>query len=155
MNLTKKVVLILVSLFTISSFVFAGTGAESLSSYDRIENNLIVGLKSENRGLQLSAAYFLGEIKSEKAVIPLLAMLHNGGTESERIMAALSLYKINSERSIYAVKEAAKYDDSERVRKMCKTFYNDYLIGKLNTENVINVALTSTYGSYKLQDFEG
>ena len=43
-------------------------------SYQQIEDNLIVGVLSDNLGLRISSAYFLGEIKSEKAIIPLLKM---------------------------------------------------------------------------------
>ncbi len=39
-----------------------------------IEDNLIRGIKSDNAGLQTSCAYFLGEMKSSKAMIPLLKL---------------------------------------------------------------------------------
>ena len=124
-------------------------------SYDQIENNLLAGLKSDTHGLQISAAYFLGEIKSEKAVIPLLAMLHNGETEGERLMAALSLYKINSELAIYAIKEAARFDDSDRVRRMCANFYNEHLVNQYGgSNNESQFALVdSEFGGQKLSDF--
>jgi len=155
-NLVKLSLVVLISLFIVSSS-FAGENSEKKSklSYDQIENNLLAGLKSGNHGLQISAAYFLGEMKSEKAVIPLLGMLHDGETDSKRLMAALSLYKINSELAIYAVKEAAKFDDSERVRRMCANFYNEHLVNQYGVPNSDGqFALVETeYSGYKLSDF--
>jgi len=46
-----------------------------------IEDNLLNGLKSKNIGLQTSCAYFLGEMNSGKAMIPLLRLVRNGSTE--------------------------------------------------------------------------
>lgn len=88
--------------------------------------NLLNGVNSENQGLKLSSGYFLGELKSDEAVIPLLSILKNSENDEERIMAALSLSKIGDGRGIYAVKQAIKFDKSERVRKLCSLFYQDY-----------------------------
>ena len=90
---------------------------------DNSVNSLLVGVESENFGLQTSAAFMLGEIRSSKAVIPLMRMLRNSDKEEARIMAALSLYKIESAKGMYLVQQAAKYDSSERVRKICQTLY--------------------------------
>ncbi len=52
-----------------------------------------------------------------------MRMLRNAEPEDARIMAALSLIKIGDARGIYAVKQAIRFDESERVRKMCAIFY--------------------------------
>jgi HEAT repeat protein len=87
-----------------------------------IEDNLIVGLQSDNLGLKTASAYMLGEYGSSKCVIALMRVLKNGDTEEERISAALALTKINTEKARFAVKQRAKYDESERVRKICEKF---------------------------------
>jgi len=110
-------------LFTISSL---GKN-NNVSTYDQIEDNLIVGVQSDNLGLRVSAAYYLGEIKSEKSVITLMKMLKSSTNEKERIMAALSLSKINTDQSNFAVQRRATFDDSERVRHLCKIFNNKAL----------------------------
>jgi hypothetical protein len=53
----------------------------SEEKYSQIEENYLVGLNSSNVGLRTSCAYFLGEMKSDKAIIPLLKLLRNGETE--------------------------------------------------------------------------
>ncbi len=95
--------------------------------YDRAVTNLLIGLHSDNLGLRNSAACILGDLKAGRAVIPLMAMLHNAQDETSRIVAALALSRIGDARGQYAVKTAAIHDDSERVRKYCAWFYNEYV----------------------------
>jgi HEAT repeat protein len=101
-------------------------------SIEKIEDNLLEGLKSDNLGLRISTAYYLGEYKTERAVMPLIKMLHSEKEESARIQAALSLIKIGNVKGAYMVKQAAKFDDSKRVRNFCTKFYNAYL--KMNNK---------------------
>jgi hypothetical protein len=97
--------------------------------YDKAqaERNLLVGLASDNLGLRESCAFMLGEIGSQKAVVPLMAMLHDG-VESSRVVAALALTRIGDARGIYAVKQAAKFDESQRVQKLAAWYYNQYAV---------------------------
>jgi hypothetical protein len=91
-----------------------------------IEKNLIKGLKSDNVGLQTSCAYFLGEMKSGKALIPLLKLAKHGATEESRIIAGLSLYKIHSKIGMFQLKGMAENDESELVRKVFDRIYRKY-----------------------------
>ena len=86
------------SILLLLLFSFTTTLAEkpNNSDYSTFETNLLVGLNSDNQGLMVSSAYFLGEIKSEKAVIPLMAMLHSSESQAARQVAALALYKITT-----------------------------------------------------------
>jgi hypothetical protein len=96
-------------------------------SKDVVVSNLMTGLTSDNKGLKESAAFMLGEEKAIRAVVPLMQMLRSDRDESSRIVAALSLCRIGEPRGTYAVKQAAKFDDSERVRTLCAWFYNQYV----------------------------
>lgn len=91
---------------------------------EKVEKNLLKGVDSENDGLRVSSAYYLGEAKSDKAVIPLMKMLRENKDEGERIMAALSLFKIGDERGMNLIKGIAEKDDNEHVKKMCKIFWD-------------------------------
>jgi HEAT repeat protein len=91
-----------------------------------IEENLLEGLQSDNLGLRISSAYYLGEYKSEKAVLPLVKMLHTEKEESARIQAALSLVKIGNAKGVFMVKQASRFDESKRVRNFCAKFYNAF-----------------------------
>ena len=89
-------------------------------SDEEIELNYLAGANSDNLGLQVSAAYYLGERKSTKAVIPLMKILRESESVEARIMAALSLYKIGDNRGVHAIKQAIRFDDNEQVKKMCE-----------------------------------
>ncbi len=91
------------------------------------EANLLIGIRSQNLGLRTSAAMHAGDIGSEKAVSALMEMLKNDRDERARIVAALSLYKIGDPIGINAVRQAARFDESRRVRKLCALFYMEYL----------------------------
>jgi HEAT repeat protein len=102
----------------------------SEEKYDQIEQNLLAGIKSDNIGLQTSSAYFLGEMKSDRAMIPLLRLVQNGGTEEARIIAALSLYKIESKIGMYRLKYLLETDDSELARRVFDIIYKKYVSDK-------------------------
>ncbi len=102
----------------------------SEEEYDQIEANMLAGIKSDNTGLQTSCAYFLGEMKSDRSMIPLLKLVTNGKTEEARIIAALSLYKIESNIGMYRLKHLAESDESELARRVFERIYNIYLSDK-------------------------
>ncbi len=103
--------------------------------YDKVEANLLEGLKSDNCGLKISSAYYLGEMKSTKAVIPLMEMLRCNDNIDARIIAALSLTKIENARGIYMVKMGAKFNDSERIREKCDHFYKAFVMKQYKETN--------------------
>jgi hypothetical protein len=103
---------------------------------DNTVETLIMGLNSDNIGLKSGSAYMIGELKLKQATIPLLRVLHNEKNEELRIAAALALYKIGSPVAIYAVRQAIKFDESERVSKLCASFYSNYLKNKFYGEEI-------------------
>lgn len=95
--------------------------------FHQVEQNLLAGIKSDNIGLETSSAYFLGEMKSDLALIPLLKLVTKGETEEARIIAALSLYKIKSKIGMYRLKYLAETDESELVRHVFARIYQKYV----------------------------
>ena len=125
--------LIVAILFLVTSTTFAGVNKSTDSK--SIINNLKVGLKSENYGLRISSAYILGQLAANnvidsdyaaETIIPLLSMLNNEKDDEARIVAALALYHLDSERGIYLFNYLADNDKSERVRKIAASFYYAY-----------------------------
>jgi hypothetical protein len=142
---TQSVFLVLALVMVLSSALFALEPASPAkyvtSSYNNfsvftdeelslIEENLLEGIKSKNGGLQTSCAYFLGEMKSDLALIPLLRLARNGKTEEARIIAGLSLYKIESHIGLHILKGRAQNDNSELVRKTFDRLYKKYVSDK-------------------------
>jgi len=136
---------------TILFLTFIAIGTLDISAKPRTKvkitentvSSLIEGLNSANLGLKSSSAYMIGELQLSKAVIPLMRILHQDENEEIRIAAALALYKIGSPIAIHAVKQSIKFDESERVSKLCASFYSEFLKQKFNDEE-INVDVVKT-----------
>ena len=119
---------VLILIITLSTTAFSGDN--STKKYDNTQNtiaSLIEGLNSDNTGLKTSCAYMLGELNLTEGIIPLMRLLRNDESEEVRICAALALYKIGTPISIFAVKQAIRFDESDRVSKLAAKFYYDYL----------------------------
>ena len=96
-------------------------------NWDLVEQNLLVGLNSDNLGLQRSCALMLGKIKAEGSVIPLMHALRTNSDESVRAAAAWALCQIGSGVGTYAVKQTAVFDDCCKVKALCAWYYNTYV----------------------------
>ncbi len=120
-----SVLMVLLTVVLLSESLFAGKSPEKAikaSKAEIIKLTLLDGVSSGNCGLSVSAAYYLGEFKESRAVIPLMRMLKCSEIEGARIAAALALTKIGDGRGLFAVKQASKFDDSKYVRRMCRIF---------------------------------
>lgn len=133
--------IIVLTIFSIA--IAIGNPKTTTEIRDNTVESLLIGLNSDNLGLQSSSAYMIGELQLSQGIIPLLRILHNEENEELRIVAALALYKIGSPIAINAVKQAIRFDDSERVSKLCANFYNEYRRNKFNGEE-INVDVSKT-----------
>ncbi len=136
----KQVVILAAALFLLSVGAVSAqsiTFTQGAKLSQEAVHNYLNDLNSDNLGVRVSAAYFMGEYKVEEAVIPLMKMLNSENTEEARIIAALSLTKIGTGKAIYAVKQSAFLDDSQRVRNLCTIFYNSYAYGDKEAESRI------------------
>lgn len=139
-------VYMILMVFSLCGFnTFAADNEKENEMMEKAEFNLLHSLESDNYGVRTSAAQILGDIKSTKAVIPLMRMLKSSDDEKTRIIAALSLYKIGSSMGMFTVMQSAKFDESARVRKMCENFYKDHYVK--DTEGTFNSEVLSDYAS--------
>ncbi len=90
------------------------------------EKQLLNALCTDNIEECEKAIFYLGELRSQKAVIPLLRVFNNSENEGLRVLAALSLLKIQDGRGIKALSYAAQHDSNDFVKKMCGNFYGFY-----------------------------
>lgn len=137
-NLIKLLAVLFLIFLPIQIFS-QGMKENNISPKECCIKSLLQGLQSDNLGLQAGCTYMLGELCCGKSVIVLMDILHNNPSEEIRILAALSLYKIRDSRGIFAIKQEMKFDESERVRRMCEKFYRAYLQGENST--TVNVTL--------------
>ncbi len=130
----------LVSILLLSSLMFApllAAGADRAPSTNKnlIVQSLLTGIHSDNEGLRTSSAVVITEVIDNAlaspddfspSLIPLLQMLDNGRTETERIVAAVALYSLNDGIGIYRLRGSARFDNSEKVRTVSKNLYYSF-----------------------------
>lgn len=126
MKSLKTILALSLAIVMTLNFSILAKGSVSNKNLENSEKTLLSAIESTNLGLSVSSIQILGELNSNEAVLPLMKILHNSENEESRIAASLSLYKIGDKRGIFAIKMAAKHDNSERVRKMCSNFYTQY-----------------------------
>ncbi len=104
------------------------------SKFAIIEANYMKGLISDNIGVRTSSAYFLGEMKSEKALSFLMKMFREAKTSGEKLVAAWSLLKIGDSRGVHLVKWEVDNGENKDIKDMVEWLYNDYslkAVGKI------------------------
>jgi len=114
----------------ITGFTFAASPlAAKAKKFNKqlVEQNLLIGINSENTGLRASAAFVAGEIKSDHLVIPLMKLFREEKNDKVRISAALALLKIGDARGIKLLEYASRFDNCCQVKELCKKFHTYYL----------------------------
>jgi hypothetical protein len=132
--------LVVFSFFMFNS-VFADNNSKKVNEekYDLVIENYLTGIESVNFGLKTSSAYYLGELKSSEAVIPLLRILSNDDEDIRtRITAALALYKIGDGRGIYRLKTMARFEDNKRLADLSEKFYYTHVLKEMGYEEELN-----------------
>jgi hypothetical protein len=99
---------------------------KTISKLELIETNYLAGLQTGNAGIKASCAYFLGEMKSKKALFPLMEMFRETESGGEKLVIAWSLLKIGDSRGAYLVKQAAQKEKNRDIRIMLEYLYKDY-----------------------------
>ena len=121
--------LLLTVFFLVNASTFAEQPVNNKNELqmNRTISSLMDGLNSDNMGLKSGSIYMLGELKVSESVIPFMKILKNQNDEELKIAAALALYKIRDSRGMYAIKRSGKFENNERVRKICNLFYKNFI----------------------------
>lgn len=131
------VVLALLCLFALpAATAVAQADSTSIPSLDQpltkeklalIEENLLRALESKSVGIWIGGAQVVRELKLKspeydfsKLIIPLMRILKDKQADrAARIMAALALYDINSERGNFAIERESQFDDDALFKTVC------------------------------------
>ena len=126
-----KIFIILLTALILVALVVPVMAQESVlpptANKSLIEDNLFIGLASDNQGLRRSSALMLGTIQSRRALAPLMLALWENPNENVRIAAAWALCQIGDINGINTVFRAAKNDPSMKVNFTCAWYYNTYV----------------------------
>jgi hypothetical protein len=121
-----------VSAFALLTTTFAQAPPVNISAKKIavMEVNLLAGLDSDNHGLKVSSAFFLGEIESDRAVIPLLKMFSEEEDPGAKFVAAWSLLKIGDKRGVFRVKREAERSDPNSQTNIYEYLYKDFSLNE-------------------------
>ena len=96
------------------------------------EANYLSALNSNNESLRINSAYMLGEMRSKKAVIPLMDMFRQNKDKGAKLVAALSLLKIGDARGIFLIKRSIELNENEGITVILQHLVRDF--GSQNDE---------------------
>lgn len=124
MELVMKTNLLTIAL---AALILAGpTFAEDRFEDNKIKN-LITGIKSENTGLKKSSIYNAGYYKITEAEDALIEELKNDNPEDVKVLIALSLYKIGTEKCMNVIKDYAVDGKDTKVNRVCAAICTELL----------------------------
>ena len=130
----KKFALLTITLvFMLISFSQANQ--DSLTPADKKtkkEANYLSALNSNNESVRINSAYMLGEMRSKKAVIPLMDMFRQNKDKGAKLVAALSLLKIGDARGIFLIKRSIELNENEGITVILQHLVRDF--GSQNDE---------------------
>jgi len=94
----------------------------------QIEQNLVRSLESDIRGVRLTAAKTVWDLKTRvpqyefghRTTVALMRIVKDEAADNQsRIVAAIALSRLDSELGNYAIKMQAQFAQSERVKHIC------------------------------------
>ena len=127
----KSLVFLAAAIWIWSTAAYAGDGGNVRTErqnaiLNAAEMNLALTLKKVDGEFLESVIASVADIKhtySDKdmdlVVIPLMKILRNHQDSNFRILAAMALHDIGHDVGVYAVKEAARFDNNRTVRHIC------------------------------------
>ena len=103
------------------------------ATVEQTEQSLVNALASGSPGLQVSAAATIRELKAlmpqrsfSKLVVPLMRLVKDEDADRDaRIVAAIALHELHSDKGDYAIKSSAMSTSNERFAYICSwlTYY--------------------------------
>ena len=133
-QITKAVSVFILGLVLTNS-AFAQNTLTEYTKHKYALDNLKMGIKSENAGVRKSAIYFAGKYKVEETAEDLIKQLAKEENPSIRVLIALSLFEIDSEEGLRAVKKLSILDRDLKVKRMAGFVYDEFMKNNL-TEKV-------------------
>ncbi|MBI2427548.1 MAG: hypothetical protein HYV29_01880 [Ignavibacteriales bacterium] len=104
------------------SFAAAGLPEGNATvNWKKAEQNYIVGLKSDNTGVQASAASYIRKYNLTGAVEELKELLGKNNADNVKMSAALALVKIGGEDGRKAVENALEKEENEFLAEFYRT----------------------------------
>lgn len=109
--------------------------------------NLVVALGTTNSGLQLSAMGMIirysDKLQVDDAVFDVMRIYRLNKDPQVRILALVTLHKIQNDWAMYCLKSNMKFETDQRVKQMCGFVLNDYYAQKERAKHQTDQPLLS------------
>lgn len=127
----KSLVFALAAMLVCAAAAYGGDGVNGRTERQNAilsaaEINLALTVNKVDGDFLESVIYSIADIKrtySDKdmdlVVIPLMRVLRNHTDSNFRILAAMALAELGHDTGLYAIKEAARFDENKTVRHIC------------------------------------
>jgi type IV secretory pathway TraG/TraD family ATPase VirD4 len=129
--------------------VFAGEGDEYISSLsdakiNLIQSNIVLALTSGIPGMQADAAQLVRDLKAlrpeqsfSECVVPLMSIVKDEEASSaSRVLAALALDNLESERGHFAIARTSLFTENTHVKHVCAWLTYERKAGKHSDKGV-------------------
>ncbi len=94
--------------------------------------NLEMGIKSSNDGVRESTIYFAGKYRLIETEDYLIEQLKVEKNSDIKILIGLALFRMNSEKGMNELEVLAEKDANQKVRRMSRAIYNEYVVNYTN-----------------------
>ncbi len=109
---------------------FGQTSKEEAKKYNRMIENLKVGIQSNNEGVRRDCIYLAGKYEYTEVVEVLIDALKQEKNPKNRALIALALYRIGDEKGIKAVYEVSLVETDAKVKHTCKAIVDEFKSAK-------------------------
>ena len=99
-----------------------------LSKHKYALQNLIMGIQSENDGVRESSIYLAGQYRFIDTEDALIKQLKVERRSDIKVLIGLALLRMNSEKGMNELQQAALRDKDQHVKSMSQAIYNEYLV---------------------------
>jgi hypothetical protein len=136
----KRLIIILIAGTTAFTTLFARQPIErslySLAQVGQIEKSIVTGLQSNEITQQVDATMLLHRVRDvvpahnwDRCIIPLMHILNGDDNQpSVRLLAAMVLHELRTERGDFAISRNALFTDDARVKRYCTILTRTRLI---------------------------
>ncbi len=135
LNSSEKFYIIFVLLLFL--LLISDTFGQNKKVSDLVKNkfaleNIVAGIHSEIEGVRESTIYLVGEYRFIDTEDALIKQLKVEKKSDIKVLIALALYRMNSEKGMKELPLIITSDNDSRVKRMSYAIYNEYLINNSN-----------------------
>lgn len=129
-QLAKTFAFAVVMVLLTGKISFGQTSTEEVKKYNRMIENLKVGIQSNNEGVKKDCIYLAGKYEYTEVVEVLIDALKYEKNPKNRALIALALYRIGDEKGIKAVYEVSLVETDAKVKHMCNAIVSEFKSAK-------------------------